>query len=541
MSMRGGVKVLWSMAAAVALVVLTGCPDTGIVCRAGTERCGQGCIDPSSDKRNCGGCGIACGASQMCNIGTCECQAGTTNCGGTCVVPDYDAKNCGQCGVACAAGQVCEQKVCKDSCTIGQNLRCGTACVDPSSDVNHCGGCDTACAQGQSCRAGKCTYDVVAACYWSGQVVGFSASTATKGTLSELGSNPAALAAYGSTVLAADGTDRRLYQAVLKSGGGFDVVSRANATGAVPNQVLVDGTHVYVVNAQTGTLQVLEVGADGGVISLDAGVTGGVALGTIAELPFGMNSYPQGAAKLGDVLWVPLYGGFGAMAADAGQVVVKVSVAAPAMPQEMGRVSLKELDLKAFDGGAPVARPWAIAAHRGAVYVALNNLNPDTYAPEGPGLLARIDPANSQVRVIDLGASDCLNPQWVGSVGTKLAVSCGGLVTYSPSFTIDRIDAAGLVVLDENDARVGAWSAACPADAGVLADGGAACMPLMPGRFTVRGNRVLLGDQNGGRVAILDVTDAGIAEVRGAANAFNVCPVSPLSGAGNVSDVMTLP
>jgi len=54
------------MVMVVTAVALTGCPDTGIVCRTGTNRCGTGCADYASDRRNCGGCGQACAASQVC-------------------------------------------------------------------------------------------------------------------------------------------------------------------------------------------------------------------------------------------------------------------------------------------------------------------------------------------------------------------------------------------------------------------------------------------------------------------------------------------
>jgi hypothetical protein len=594
------------------LVVLTGCPSTGVVCRAGTDPCGSGCIDKSSDKRNCGGCGIACGASQQCNAGNCECEAGTSLCNGECVVTDYDTancgtcgkacasggtctlgvcgcpaglttcssacvatandvKNCGLCGKACATGEVCDQGACKVSCT-SPAVACGTACatlatdrlncgmcgktclatescvagqcacpagqtacagacVDTSTSTTHCGQCGQGCSGGQSCRAGVCTFDVVAACYWSGQAVGFNATTFAKGTLSDLGTNPAALAVKAGVLLAADGMDQRVYQAVL-SPSGLAQASRANATGAVPNQVLVDGANVYVVNATSGTLQVLVDGADAGRVTV-AGVDGGLGMGTVSELNFGMNSYPQGVARVGDAVWVPLYGGYGAAAADAGQVVVRVAVANPGV--EVARVSLKSLDLKAFDGGTPgVARPWAITSHRGAVYVVLNNLNPDTYAPEGPGLLARIDPATNAVSAIDLGAARCLNPQWAASVGDALAVSCGGLVSYTPTYTVDSVRAAGLVLLNAQDQVSASWSSACPVDAGT-------CAPMMPGRFTVRGARVLLGDQNAGRVVVLDVADGGLTEVRGVTNALSTCPISAATGAGNVSDLVSLP
>ncbi len=526
---------LMSLCAALSLMA---CPPTGVVCKPGTVPCGTGCVDPASDRRNCGTCGNICGPQQDCTASgegsACTCRAGTSLCAGTCSATEFDAKNCGACGNACATGQVCEASTCKESCTLGL-LRCDSSCVDSASDEANCGGCDVACAQGQQCLAGVCDYAAVAACYWSGQIVGFDPTTGVKGPLSDLGSNPAALARIGTTVLAADGTDRRLYSALPTASGTYAKTNVASQTGAVPNQVLVDRPFVYVVNAGSGTLTVLREGSDAGLLQLDAGVEGTLVLGAVAEIALGMNTFPQGMAKVGSKLYVPLYGGYGAEAADAGQELAQIDVTNPAAPTLAGRISFKQLDLKAFDGGTPVARPWAAVARNGAVYVALNNLNPDTYAPEGPGLVARVDAVSGVVTVIDLGASDCLNPQWLGAVGTSLAVSCGGRITYSPTFAVESVSAAGVVVLDAQDARLPTlWSSSgsCGADAG-------ACMPMMPGRFAVSGQQVLLSDQNGGRVVVLEVTDAGVVEVRGGASALSVCPVSATTGVANVADILS--
>ena len=529
---------LLSLAAAVSLMA---CPPTGVVCKPGTSYCGIGCIDPSSDRRNCGACGNTCVVDQDCNAGACQCRAGTSLCDGLCVSTDYDAKNCGHCGVACAVGQVCEKGgaqdagVCQTSCSAGLT-RCTASCVDAQNDPAHCGGCDIACAQGQACKAGVCDYGAVAACYWSGQLVGFDPTTGVKGPLSDVGTNPAALARLGTTLLSADGTDRRLYSAMPTVTGAYALGSLASPTGAVPNQVLVDRPFVYVVNAGSGTLTVLREGSDAGVIRLDAGVEGTLVLGAVAELPLGMNTFPQGVAKLGTQLWVPLYGGYGADAADAGQELAKVDITNPAVPTLAGRVSLKGLDLKAFDGGSPVARPWAIIAKNGSIYVALNNLNPDTYAPEGPGMVAKVDPASGTVTGLDLGGADCLNPQWLAAVGDSLAVSCGGLITYSASFAVQSVTSSGVVVLNAADVRLaGTWNAGASC-AGAAADAG--CLPMMPGRFAVSGQQVLLSDQNGGRVVVLAVTDAGVTEVRAGTNALAVCPVSGTTGVANVADIL---
>lgn len=526
---------LMSLAAALSLMA---CPPTGVVCKPGTVPCGSGCVDPASDRRNCGTCGNICGAQQDCTpqasgASACACRAGTSLCAdGICSATQFDAKNCGTCGNACAGGQVCETGTCKESCTLGL-LRCGASCVDSASDESNCGGCDVACAQGQQCVGGVCDYPAIAACYWSGQIVGFDPTTGVKGQLSDLGSNPAALARVGTTILAADGTDRRLYSALPTASGAYAKTNLATQTGAVPNQVFVDRPFVYVVNAGSGTLTVLREGADAGVLRLDAGVEGTLVLGAVAELALGMNTFPQGIAKLGTKLYVPLYGGYGAEAADAGQELAQIDITNPAVPTLAGRISFKASDLKAFDGGSPVARPWAVVSRNGAIYVALNNLNPDTYVPEGPGLVAKVEAGN--VTIIDLGASDCLNPQWIGALGTSLVVSCGGLITYSPTFSVESVTAAGVVVLDAQDARLPTvWSSSgsCGADAG-------GCMPMMPGRFAVSGQQVLLSDQNGGRVVVLEVTDAGVVEVRGGAAALAVCPVSATTGVANVADILS--
>ena len=518
--------------AVLVVLTMTACPPTGVVCKPGTLPCGTGCIDPLADRRNCGACANTCLTNQDCaadqGVAACVCRPGSELCNGACVVKSSDPANCGGCGVACAAGQVCSDGACAAACEAGKT-RCDASCVDVTTDVANCGVCGVVCAQGQQCLSGVCEFAAVAACYWSGQVVGFDPATGVRGALSDVGSNPGALARIGATVLAADGTDNRVYVAVPATAGGFAQASHATTTGNVPNQLVLDGEYVYVANAGTGSLQVLKQGVDAGVVQLSEGVASSLVLGTVAELPLGMNTFPQGAVKVGSTLWVPLYGGVGADAADAGQALQAIDVTDRDAPVLAGRVSLKELDLKAFDGGAPVARPWSIAALNGVLYVALSNLNPDSYAAEGPGLLARVVPEDGGVSAIDLGGDECLNPQWVTVVGDALAVSCGGRVEYDSNFVALSVAASG-VVLVRNDARAAVWNGATcvGADAGT-------CKPLMPGRMTTSGTRLLLADQNGGRVVTLETADGGLSEV-GAA--LDMCPAG-MSGAANVADLIS--
>jgi hypothetical protein len=345
-----------------------------------------------------------------------------------------------------------------------------------------------------------------------------------------MGTAPAALATTSGVLLAADGIDKKLNQADVPRGSASyrELTGRSIRTGSVPNQVVVDGPWVYVVNAESGTLQVVRrASADG-----DAGL----ALSTVQEFVIGANTYPQGIAKVGQTLWIPLYGGYGATAADAGQRVIEVNVEDPLAPRTTAEVSLKGLDLKAFDGGAPAARPFAITSTRGQLYVALNNLNADTYAPEGPGLVAKVDPASKAVTIIDLGANDCLNPQWLAPLGTHLVVSCGGKAAYTgPNFALAAVEKAGVVVLDAVDRKVAAWAPAAPScgDAG-------ACPLFLPGRFGVKGSTVFLADQNAGRLTVLDLADGGLVERRGPArnDGLAVCPPNSTTGVANVSDVL---
>jgi hypothetical protein len=61
------------------------------------------CRDLNTDTANCGSCGRACAAGQVCSGGSCvvSCGAGLTNCGGTCRDTQTDANHCGACGTAC--------------------------------------------------------------------------------------------------------------------------------------------------------------------------------------------------------------------------------------------------------------------------------------------------------------------------------------------------------------------------------------------------------------------------------------------------------
>jgi hypothetical protein len=343
-----------------------------------------------------------------------------------------------------------------------------------------------------------------------------------------MGTAPAALSSVSGVLLAVDGIDRKLNQADVPPGDVSyrQLEGRAIATGAVPTQVSVDGPYVFVTNAESGTLQIVRRGNPDG----DAGV----ALSTVQEFLLGANTFPQGFTKLGNSLWIPLYGGVGAAAADAGQRLVEINVSSPTSPRPVSEVSFKDLDLLPFDGGRPVARPWAVTSRDGFVFVALNNLNPETYEPQGPGLVVKVDPVTKVRTVLNLGAERCLNPVWLAPFATGLAVSCGGRAKYAgQDFVLERIEHAGVVLLDAKDQVISVWEpkVSCP-DAG-------SCPLFLPGRFGVKDNVLFLADQNAGRLAVLEYRDGGFVERRGPAmhDAVLACPLSATSKVSNVSDV----
>jgi hypothetical protein len=174
-------------------LVLSGCPELGAECGEGLTSCFGQCVDLTSTATSCGACGVVCGPGQVCSEGTCKCPEGATPCAGQCAVTASDPNNCGACGITCGQGRVCESGQCQVSCSQGLT-RCGDSCVDLMKDNGHCGTCETACGDAKACHAGLCTYDVVAACFNTGQVVGLQAGSDFKGPNRPIGEHPFSVA-----------------------------------------------------------------------------------------------------------------------------------------------------------------------------------------------------------------------------------------------------------------------------------------------------------------------------------------------------------
>jgi hypothetical protein len=130
---------------------------------------GGACVKLSTNPANCGACGTACTASEVCDAGKCKCAADATMCmpdkdsglPNFCANLSDDAANCGTCFNACKDKQVCSAGKCTDKCGAGLKA-CPdvngnpTACADTNSDTNNCGACGKVCTNG-ACSQGACT------------------------------------------------------------------------------------------------------------------------------------------------------------------------------------------------------------------------------------------------------------------------------------------------------------------------------------------------------------------------------------------------
>ncbi|HEY4393003.1 MAG TPA: LamG-like jellyroll fold domain-containing protein [Polyangia bacterium] len=124
------------------------------------------CANTATDNANCGTCGTACGAGEVCVNGGCALTCGAlTKCSPSsgapyCANTTTDSDNCGTCGNACGTGQVCQSGVCTLSC--GALTKCSPSsgvpyCANTMTDNANCGTCGTACTGANVCSNGLCT------------------------------------------------------------------------------------------------------------------------------------------------------------------------------------------------------------------------------------------------------------------------------------------------------------------------------------------------------------------------------------------------
>ncbi len=560
-----------------AAVALSGCLESSsLVCQGGTVECNVTCVYLNSDPANCGACGNPCQPRAVCvpidggTTGQCECQqgealpdGGTTIllCNGTCTDITTDPGNCGGCagsgGAVCGSGQVCAPNdagggVCQTSC--GTAVECNGACVNLSSDPANCGACGNACAQGYGCHPtpngptqGSCLPDAVVACVATpGQVAPIFDSPVqpVAGPAVPGGSVPGGLGLLGDALLV--GAEGALGELALRNLA--LVAPETPPLGSGPDFVEVDsrydaGAYVYVVDGNSNTLSILSGPPaatatvflpDGGLKGLGLAVDGGYA--------FGPNAVPEPYARVGNDIFVPLYGGL-PPTQDAGGTVVRLNLNQPNGPVLVGTYDLKGLTLPTFsDAGPGDPRPSQALFHGGYVYVVLNNLTA-SYQPAGPSVLVKIDPTQpltdagvgSISSVVPLDAGVCLDAVSLAEAGGRLLVGCFGQVTYDPTtFATLAVDRSGVLLLDGNDVLLSAWSPQCP-------DAGPACTPPIAGAVAVVDGRAYVGDQSSGRLFVLDIGQGQLTQVVGYGTDGGL-PLQPCPpGLSSVSDILSVP
>ncbi len=130
-------------------------------CLPGETLCSGRCVNTSSDHANCGGCGHACLAHEVCFEGECmvECPSGWTRCEDTCKDTDEDPLNCGDCGHLCEAYETCVDGACTCEPDCGGKVCGGDGCA---------GQCPPGCESYERCTdEGRC--ELAGDCFpWSG-------------------------------------------------------------------------------------------------------------------------------------------------------------------------------------------------------------------------------------------------------------------------------------------------------------------------------------------------------------------------------------
>jgi hypothetical protein len=397
--------------------------------------------------------------------------------------------------LCCAFATLFLLSACSESTTTldcqPDSLQCGNSCVLLESDKNHCGSCNQACPPNQRCVEGQCREvhceeesHLYAACFLTGQVAALSTCTQSRVAMELVGDKPQALSGMGEVLLCADDGAEQLLRLDAQT---LKPVGEAPGIGQTPIHVSVYGSHAYVVNAGSNTLQVLNA----------------QTWQTLAELPFGANTSPQAFALVGHHGFVPLYGNLGTGETSAGQRLVRVNLENPAAPFLEGEANFTGLDLQSPD---TFPLPYDVVHHQGALYVALNNLSRTFQA--GPGVIAKVPAQNLSNTSLLFVGGDCTNVTSLASNGPLLAASCAGDWGMTPG-------AAGVALFADDEVK--SWWAA-PSG-------------FSPGAMAFQGDTLWVANGNGGDVFLLSTEGQTLRLRRGEGGSeggpIQTCPQGP--------------
>ena len=480
----------------LAAPALPGCLSSSeLQCATGTIRCGDTCVQTSTDSNNCGACGSACSGGNVCVGGACVCPVGQGICGGQCTAVASDPKNCGACGVLCGQNQACNQGVCQD-CPAGS------------------GG------------LGSCQTALLAACIASPGGFLQPIQDTPGGLLLSAPANPAgasfpdALGVLGTALLYADHDSSTLFEVPVGNLGTSSaerpsLMGGTTGSKAGTTQVFVEsfdggtGARIYAMASNVNALRIFD-----GPPAADAGLLlngGAGALGLVVQggAAFDPGSFPEPFAKIGTDVFVPLNG--------TGKVL-RIDVSNPASATVKDTYDLQPLVAAlpgggvVADGGAYLPSPTQAIARNGAVYVAANVLR--YYADfsgsdYGPPLVAKIDPtksgqaAVSAVQGFAADAGACQNVEWLASVPlgpgtTPMLVSCAGARTYDPTtFEVKTVANTELVLMNASDQQIAAW----------VPSNGNGDLPPSVGRAVSQNTSVYVADETSSRLYVLDLAN----------------------------------
>jgi hypothetical protein len=488
------------------------------LCSSDLVLCDGQCTAIATDPANCGGCGQACEAGQLCSNRTCYCSVERADCGATCNDLESDAANCGACGNACAGALLCTKSdvgaiSCASACAGTGQVACGRACVNLQTHRDNCGACGQACGSNERCSRGLCVADLYLACYNSDEVREATGALEAAGVPLAMAPGPIGLAWAGDLLAvgsARPGGAETLAMLHFDPPGvrRADVFDTSVANPDI-EYVAEHAGFLYLSRASAGTMLVVS--------------PGGTVIDEVAlDAPDAENPKPQGIAFSGDVAYVALNASDEVLVLDvSGVSSCAAATRTPPCTSELARVNVH-----AVASPGAYAKPARIAVTGGRAYVALWNLDAGWNPPAGStGRLAAIntstlaldaDFAGTTNGLIDLGP-DCLNPADVAVHGGTLYVTCGAF-DYSnwPAVTIQG---SGIVPVDVSAtvAQVLPAIAAGPDQA--------------PGKLAFCGSTGYVGDRNSGRVFVFDPASGSTTLGAG----VELCP--PSNGFAYVADI----
>ncbi|MGC4121579.1 MAG: hypothetical protein QM765_44780 [Myxococcales bacterium] len=481
---------LLAVPAVLSALLVAGCSSGTGQCRDPFTRCSPTvCANLDEDPQHCGTCGNACAVGQSCLSGVCACPTGSISCDGVCVSHRSDPRNCGSCGTDCG-DQMCLNGVC--GCPAG-------GCI---------------CPTGQSLVHGVCQATVVAACFNSGELVALGDDLKPQSAKATIGAGPQSIAYDGKRFVVADTIDNALYSVDPKA----TPISRAagaDRLSKMVNHFVVQGTKGYAVCSGDNVVQVLDLSKPVPASGVDASRTIDEIPTSIANPPAPQNTNPSFAAFAGGKLYVTLLGTCDAAGDTAGNKLLELDVSA--VPGKVTReLAFKAADFEKDSGAtANSPRPASLAAVGTTLYVAIGNLNTNCVGTAGPGYLAVVDTAANPMTYSALKLPDtCRNPGFVLASASRVYVSClGSYGEATPQEALVVIDPATNTVLKTTQ------FARC---ANPDEKGPAACKTAVPGRMALHGTKLLIADNNAGRLLVTDL-EGNIAS--GFESGVELCPL----------------